>query len=232
MSDPENTSLLSRWSRRKRAAREGEATEAERQPVPETAKEPADAEAIAEREAELEANRKAAEAVDLTKLDKTVDFSVFMKAGVPALLRKQAMAALWRSDPVYANVDGLVDYGDDFGSPDLIMKTFKSAWQSGRGYLKEELVARAEDAAAKPDPATADARNADEADPDEAAEKDLTESAEAPDMASEEDAPSKAAPALPEDVAADEEAPFAPEEEPIPRVSLRRRFALEKSEIR
>ncbi len=227
MSDPEDANLLSRWSRRKRAARDGGAVEAEARTVPATVKEPADAEAIAAREAELEANRKTAEAVDLTKLDETVDFSVFMKAGVPALLRKQAMAALWRSHPVYANVDGLVDYGDDFGSPDLIMKTFKSAWQSGRGYLKEELAARADDAVRATDPATAGARNADEADPGEAAQKNLTQTADARDMAADQSAPPQAAPALPDDVAADEEAPFAPQEEPAPRVSLRRRFALE-----
>lgn len=227
MSEPEDSNLLSRWSRRKRAAREGEAVEAEPRTAPETVKEPADAEAIAAREAELEANRKAAEAVDLAKLDETVDFSVFMKAGVPALLRKQAMAALWRSNPVYANVDGLVDYGDDFGSPDLIMKTFQSAWQAGRGYLKEELAAKADDAVPAANSATAGVRDADEADPAEAAEKDLTETAEAPDMASDQDAPSQAAPVLPEDIAADEEPPFAPEDQPAPRVSLRRRFALE-----
>jgi hypothetical protein len=228
MSDPEDSNLLSRWSRRKRAAREGEAVEAEPKPAPETVKEPADAGAIAAHEVELEANRKAAEAVDLTKLDEKVDFSVFMKAGVPALLRKQAMAALWRSNPVYANVDGLVDYNDDFGSPDLIMKTFKSGWQSGRGYLKEVPTAEIDDAGPAADPAPANARDADEADPAEAAEKDLTETAEAPDTATdEEDAASQAAPALPEDIAADEEAPFAVDEEPAPRVSLRRRFALE-----
>ncbi len=136
---------LSRWSRQKLASAKADAVPAVEvdevvpQPSPqEVERQAAEAAAL---EAQLAANRQAAEAVDLTTLDESSDFSVFLKEGVPKLLKKQAMAALWRSNPVYANVDGLVDYGEDFGSPDLIMKTFKSAWQAGRGYLKavEEL---------------------------------------------------------------------------------------------
>ena len=48
------------------------------------------------------------------------------------------MLALWRTNPVLANVDGLVDYGEDYASPDLIMKTFKSAYQIGKGYFDDE----------------------------------------------------------------------------------------------
>lgn len=137
---------LSRWSRQKLASAKADAVPAvdveevvPQQPGPqELERQAAEAAAL---EAQLAANRQAAEAVDLTTLDERSDFSVFLKEGVPKLLKKQAMAALWRSNPVYANVDGLVDYGEDFGSRDLIMKTFKSAWQAGRGYLKavEEL---------------------------------------------------------------------------------------------
>ncbi len=127
----EGEGRISRWSRRKIAVareelpeEEAVATDAEEQSLQN-----------AELEAELQANREAAEAVDLESLDEESDFSVFMKAGVPEMLKKQAMAQLWRTSPVFANVDGLVDYDDDFGSPDLIMKTFKSAYQAGRGYL-------------------------------------------------------------------------------------------------
>lgn len=219
MSEPEDSNVLSRWSRRKRAAREEEALEAK--PAPETVKEPADAEAIAAREAELEANRKAAEAVDLTKLGEKCDFSVFMKDGVPHLLRKQAMAALWRSNPVYANLDGLVDHGEDYGSPDLIMKTLKSGWQVGRGYLKE-LPAAPDSAVTAADAGDADVTAANAPDPVEDAGSDVSDgdadAAETTPVASE---------AVPEDAAAAENVPFEPEEEPVPRVSLRRRFALE-----
>lgn len=142
--DPEDDGVMSRWSKRKR----GIAVEAEQEPELsiEEQKEVNDA-----YEMELEENKQAAEEIDLDTIDEESDLSVFMKAGVPEGLKKQALAMLWRSNPVFANIDGLNDYDDDFGSSDLIMKTFKSAYQAGRGYLEkevepeEELLAEAED---------------------------------------------------------------------------------------
>ncbi|MEP1209913.1 MAG: DUF3306 domain-containing protein [Rhizobiaceae bacterium] len=133
--DDKSEGRLSRWSKRKLAVANEEAEV-------DGAVERPDAESVAAQEAELQArlqaNREAAEAVDLDSLDEESDFSVFMKAGVPELLKKRAMASLWRTSPVFANVDGLVDYDDDFGSPDLIMKTFKSAYEIGKGYFDED----------------------------------------------------------------------------------------------
>ena len=42
------------------------------------------------------------------------DFSVFMAKAVPDQIRRRALRTLWRSNPVLANVDMLVDYGEDF----------------------------------------------------------------------------------------------------------------------
>lgn len=135
MTEKDNPQFLSRWSRLKTQAREvAENPVAAETPAPQEA----DAEAIATRKAELQANREAAESVDLTTLDEKCDFSVFLKDGVPQVLRRQAMAALWRSSPVFANMDGLVDYGEDFAAPSLVQKTLQSAWQVGQGYLKDE----------------------------------------------------------------------------------------------
>jgi hypothetical protein len=53
---------------------------------------------------------------DIDTLDKESDFTVFMQAGVPEELKNLALRALWRSDPVLANLDGLNDYDEDFGS--------------------------------------------------------------------------------------------------------------------
>ena len=130
---------LSRWSRLKREAEQGappepvEAVEPAEMP-PQTPETPPEV---------LEANRAAAEAVDPAAIDETTDMGVFEREGVPEWLKQRAFAALWRSNPVFANVDGLNDYDEDFARPDLIMTTFKSAWQAGRGYL-EELVEDAE----------------------------------------------------------------------------------------
>src|SRR5688572_28606015 len=44
------------------------------------------------------------------------DFTPFLKAGVPEELKRLALRKLWRSDPVFANLDGLVEHGEDFGA--------------------------------------------------------------------------------------------------------------------
>lgn len=79
------------------------------------------------------ANREEAEAIDLEALTYESDFGPFLRAGVPSLLKRQALRKLWSSNPVLANVDGLNDYDGDFTQPQAI--AFKSAWQVGRGYL-------------------------------------------------------------------------------------------------
>ena len=121
--------FASRWSERRRRVREeaDEPTPIER-----------DEERDTEREAMLARNREAAEAVDLDGIDEATDMSVFLREGVPDLLRRQALRRLWRSNPVFANVDRLNDYDENFADPSRAMATFQSAWQAGRGYLFPE----------------------------------------------------------------------------------------------
>ena len=137
-----NEDRLSRWSRLKRDAREpkseaGPAPQPGRAPQPQPQTEPAEPVASQTPPEVLEANRAAAEAVDPATIGEATPMDVFVREGVPDWLKKRAFAALWRSDPVFANVDGLNDYDEDFARPDLLMGTFKSAWQAGRGYLEE-----------------------------------------------------------------------------------------------
>ena len=162
---------LSRWSRRKRGVAP-EAAEASPEP---TAPEPEVSPEV------LEANRAAAEAVDLETIGRGSDMSVFERAGVPDWLRRRAFAALWRSDPVFANLDGLNDYDEDFASPSLVMKTFKSAWQAGRGYLKETPEDGAEDEVVE----TVDASESVRLESDAPAEPEMLVEVEAPEPASE-----------------------------------------------
>ncbi len=49
-------------------------------------------------------------------LGKDSDYTPFMRADVPDALRNQALRKLWQSDPVFANLDGLLEYGEDFGA--------------------------------------------------------------------------------------------------------------------
>lgn len=66
------------------------------------------------------------------------DFSAFMKETVPAALRNRALRTLWRSDPVLANVDMLVDYGDDFTGASDPVGVVKTIYRVGKGMLPDK----------------------------------------------------------------------------------------------
>ena len=96
----EEAGFLRRWSRLKQADREGAAQGAE--PGAPAALSPEDP---------------IKDLPPLDSLGKDSDFSPFMRPGVPDALRNEALRKLWGSDPVYANLDGLLEYGEDFAAP-------------------------------------------------------------------------------------------------------------------
>ncbi len=128
---------LDAWSRRKAAVR-AEA-EAERR-------------LAAEREAEREAARARAalagrsdaetlaalELPDPDDLAAGDDFAAFMRAAVPEHLRRRALRRLWLSDPVLANLDELLDYGEDYTRGPGVVETVRTAYRVGRGMLGDE----------------------------------------------------------------------------------------------
>lgn len=61
------------------------------------------------------------------------DFKVFLTETVPARIRTRALRRLWLTNPVLANVDGLVDYGEDFTDASCVIKNIKTAYQVGKG---------------------------------------------------------------------------------------------------
>lgn len=63
------------------------------------------------------------------------DFAAFMRDEVPQRLRKRALRTLWRSNPVLACVDDLVDYGDDFKAEWNATGVISTAYQVGKGML-------------------------------------------------------------------------------------------------
>ena len=73
------------------------------------------------------------------------DFSAFMAKAVPEAIRRRALRTLWRSNPVLANVDMLVDYGEDFTDSATVMANMQTAYQVGKGMLKhiEEMARQA-----------------------------------------------------------------------------------------
>ena len=74
------------------------------------------------------------------------DFAAFMKAAVPDRLRRRALRTLWKSNPVLANLDGLVDHGEDFTDKATVVPGMATAYQVGKGMLKH-VMAKAEEAA-------------------------------------------------------------------------------------
>ena len=73
------------------------------------------------------------------------DVSGFMGKAIPDRLRRRALRRLWRLNPVLANVDGLVDYGEDFTDAACVVENIQTAYQVGKGMLAhiEALAAEA-----------------------------------------------------------------------------------------
>jgi len=130
------------WSRRKAAVQ----AEADAEVVA------AEEQAIAEQQAELEEKTDAEilaefNLPDPDQLQAGDDVSGFMAKAVPDRLRRRALRRLWRLNPVLANVDGLVDYGEDYTDATCVIENIQTAYQVGKGMLAhvEALATEAEE---------------------------------------------------------------------------------------
>ena len=125
---PDDDGFLSRWSRWKIEGAPKELPEVAPEPAPpEDAAEPrSDAEILAE-----------LNLPDPDTLGPGDDFSGFLKASLPEHLRVRALRRLWRSNPVFAHLDGLNEYDGDFTGGGVPMGTLKTAYQVGKGFLKQ-----------------------------------------------------------------------------------------------
>ena len=72
---------------------------------------------------------------EIDSLDDSSDYTPFMQAGVPDELRTKALKRLWQLDPTFNEVDGLVEYGEDFSISRTIAK---SLYRVGKGMLTDE----------------------------------------------------------------------------------------------
>lgn len=119
------------WSRRRAAV---QAEEAAQQAAIE-------AEAQAQQQAELAEIPEAELLAELGLPDPDTlkdgdDFTAFMAKAVPEGIRRRALRTLWRSNPVLANVDMLVDYGEDFTDSATVIENLQTTYQVGKGMLK------------------------------------------------------------------------------------------------
>ncbi len=143
--------FIKRWSRRKRTVRRPRAQEGH-------ADQTAQAPAVAAPEVEPPAGPPSeaagdpevvARLPDLDSLDDTSDFSVFLKEGVPDVIRRKALRKLWRINPVLAHLDGLDDYDDDYTVAEAFVKGLKTVYEAGKGSLDEDGTAAPDDEAAE-----------------------------------------------------------------------------------
>jgi hypothetical protein len=67
------------------------------------------------------------------------DFSAFLSRAVPERLRRRALRRLWLSNPVLANLDGLVDHGEDLTDAAVVVADMKTSYQVGRGIVSQVL---------------------------------------------------------------------------------------------
>ncbi len=117
--DGRGEGFLSRWSRRKQAAREGApaaGTPAEEAAAPEAlAEAPLPVAHPPEPETETE--------IDLASLPRIEDLTIasdvtaFLRKGVPAVLRNAALRRMWSLDPAIRDFIGPADYAWDWNTP-------------------------------------------------------------------------------------------------------------------
>jgi hypothetical protein len=131
-------SRLQRWSRRKRDAAKPDEP-ATPTPTPETPAQPQ----VSAEEQELAINEALPEQEVLAKyglpdpdaIELGTDITGFLRKEIPEMLRRRALRALWRSNPVLAVLDGLNDYDEDYTDAGLATKGAKTLYKVGQGFL-------------------------------------------------------------------------------------------------
>ncbi len=114
---------------------------------------------------------------DPDRLEKGDDFSAFMAKAVPERLRRRALRRLWLSNPVLANLDELLDYGEDFTDAATVMADLQSVYQVGKGMVRDEDLAQA----AGDEAETAEAAEDEDAEPSAETGSDPVETETAPE---------------------------------------------------
>lgn len=110
----EREAFFKRWSLRKSEPAEEEATD------------------------RVEAEEETADLPDVESLGRESDYSVFLRKGVPSALRKQALRKLWRLDPAFSKLDGLVEYGEDYAAKAFGAGAAQAAQEIGRRVARAD----------------------------------------------------------------------------------------------
>ena len=146
-------SFASRWSRRKQAVKDEELAE---EPVVEDEQEEEPPEQT-EAEVLAEFNLK-----DPDEMQAGDDFSAFMNSAIPQRLRNRALRKLWLSNPALANLDELLDYGEDFTNKGGVVEDIVTAYKVGKGFVDKLAVAEEAEAESIDAPTECDSGESDD----------------------------------------------------------------------
>ncbi len=136
--------MSSFWEKRRAAVAAEEAAEARVSAQAEAQQQEAERAALPDEEILAKYNLPEPEALDSPEAVKE-----FLSHGLPQRLKTRALRRLWRLNPVLANVDGLVDYGEDFTDAATVVENLQTAYQVGKGMLAHiEAMAAKEEAEA------------------------------------------------------------------------------------
>lgn len=102
------------------------------------------------------------------EMDSTEQVQTLLKSAVPQRLKTRALRRLWRLNPVLANVDGLVDYGEDFTDAATVIENMQTIYQVGKGMFDKAVEAAEAEARAEAQAQAKIAEQQDRPDADEA----------------------------------------------------------------
>jgi len=70
-----------------------------------------------------------------------------LNTALPQRLKQRALRQLWKLNPALANLDGLIDYGEDFTDSATVIDDLQTTYQVGKGMLRhiEAMAAKDED---------------------------------------------------------------------------------------
>lgn len=120
------------WSRRKAAV----AAEAEAEVKARAAEDLAEDHAALEEKSDEEILAEL-ELPDPDSLQQGDDFSAFLAQRVPERIRRRALRKLWVSNPVLANLDELVEYGEDYTDAATVVENMQTVYEVGKGIVKK-----------------------------------------------------------------------------------------------
>lgn len=97
-----------------------------------------DADEIEARELTDEEKAAVADLPAIDSLTAESDLGPFMRDGVPEFIRRRALRAMWRLNPMFGFRDGLDDYDEDFNVVDRIIDSGTGNYRVGRGFLSDK----------------------------------------------------------------------------------------------